>query len=94
MRFGEHLDLIARNAKIGKLNQRSSDYSTYSFSETEGGSFAMRCRLGERVQEVMGARDNRWIPDYVVGREAPAVEAALQRSLSGLVRIGESQDGV
>jgi hypothetical protein len=35
----------------------------------------------------MGARDNRWIPDYLVGREAPAIEASLRRSLAGLVRI-------
>jgi hypothetical protein len=35
----------------------------------------------------MGIRDERWIPDYIVGREAPAVETALQRSLTGLVRI-------
>jgi len=74
---------------IDKLNKRSVDYAGYSFSETEGSSFAMRCRLGERVQGVMGERDSRWIPDYVVGREAPAVEAALQRSLSGLVRLGD-----
>ncbi len=72
---------------IDKLNQRSGDYAGYSFSEAEGGSFAMRCRLGERVQDSMGERDKRWIPDYIVGREAPAIETALQRSLSGLVKL-------
>lgn len=70
---------------IDKLNQRSADYATFGFSETEGGSFAMRCRLGDRVQASMGERDNRWIPDYIVGREAPEVETALKRSMSGLV---------
>jgi len=39
------------------------------------------------VQATMGARDERWIPDYVIGREAPAIESALKRSLNGLVRI-------
>jgi hypothetical protein len=76
-----------RAAFIDKLNRRSADYANYSFSETEGGSFAMRCRLGEQVQNVMGERDSRWIPDYIVGREAPAIEAALQRSLTGLVKL-------
>jgi hypothetical protein len=33
----------------------------------------------------MGERDKRWIPDYIVGREAPEIETALKRSLSGLV---------
>lgn len=76
-----------QSAFIDKLNLRSSDYSTFSFDEEEGCSFAMRCRLGEMIQGVMGERDNRWIPDYIVGREAPAIEASLRRSLAGLVRI-------
>ena len=68
-----------------KVNQRSADYSTYSFSDTEGASFAMRCRLGDRVQGAMGERDSKWIPDYIVGREAPEIEASLKKSLTGLV---------
>lgn len=71
---------------IDKLNQRSGDYAGYSFDE-EGASFAMRCRLGDRVQLGMGERDSRWIPDYIVGREAPEIEASLKRSLSGLVAL-------
>ena len=81
-----------QQAFIDKLNQRAADYARFSYSEDEGCSFAMRCRLGERVQATMGARDERWIPDYVVGREAPAIESALKRSLVGLVRI-ENQVG-
>ena len=74
-----------RTAFIDKLNRRSTDYSGFGYSDEEGAGFALRCRLGDRVQSTMGARDNRWIPDYVVGREAPEMEAALKRSLSGLV---------
>ena len=70
---------------IDKINRRSADYAGYGFDDLEGCSFAMRCRLGDRVKETMGERDNRWIPDYIVGREAPEIEAALKRSLSGLV---------
>jgi len=70
---------------IDKINQRSADYAGYGFDASEGCSFAMRCRLGDRVKATMGERDNRWIPDYIVGREAPEIEAALKRSLSGLV---------
>jgi hypothetical protein len=73
---------------IDKLNQRAADYAGFSFSEEEGGSFAMRCRLGAYLQDTMGARDNRWIPDYIVGREAPEIEVALKRSLAGLVSFG------
>lgn len=72
---------------IDKLNLRSTDYAGFSYAEDDGCSFAMRCRLGDYVQATMGQRDNRWIPDYIVGREAPAIEAALQRALNGLVKI-------
>ena len=75
-------------AFVDKLNQRSKDYAGFSFSDDEGGSFAMRCRLGTHLQETMGERDNRWIPDYIVGREAPEIEIALKRSLAGLVSLG------
>lgn len=75
---------------LGKVNLRSGDYADYSYSEEEGGSFAMRCRLGDRVQAAMGERDSRWIPDFIVGREAPEFEAALKRSLSGLVSFDNS----
>ncbi|MDH3635625.1 MAG: hypothetical protein OES20_13080 [Gammaproteobacteria bacterium] len=70
---------------IDKMNRRSSDYAGYGFDELEGGSFAMRCCLGDRVKATMGERDKRWIPDYIIGREAPEIESALKRSLSGLV---------
>ncbi len=76
---------------IDKINQRSSDYAGYSFDE-EGASFAMRCRLGDRVQAGMGERDQRWIPDYIVGREAPEIESALKRSLAGLVALESLSD--
>ena len=77
-----------QTAFIDKLNQRSQDYADFSFSEEEGGSFALRCRFGSYLQETMGERDNRWIPDYIVGREAPEIEVALKRSLAGLVSFG------
>ncbi|MFT5739122.1 MAG: hypothetical protein ACI822_000437, partial [Gammaproteobacteria bacterium] len=56
----------------------------------EGASFAMRCTLGNHIQHSMGERDGRWIPDYVVGREAPESEAALKRTLTGLVSFEPS----
>ena len=74
-----------RPAFVDKLNARSGEYSGYSWDEEEGGSFAMRCQFGARVQAAMGERDNRWIPDYIIGREAPEIEKTLKRSLEGLV---------
>lgn len=80
-------------AFIDKINQRSAEYAGFGFSDEDGASFRMRCRLGDLVAAAMGERDRRWIPDYVVGREAPEIEAALQRSLQGLVSFGGEQAG-
>jgi hypothetical protein len=80
-----------QSAFIDKVNQRCSEYSAYSFSIEEGASFAMRCTLGNYVQQTMGERERRWIPDFVIGREAPEIEKSLQRSLAGLVSF-DAQD--
>ena len=88
-RFDVQGDGAYRARFIDKLNQRSADYAGFTFDPEEGASFALRCRFGDRVQAGMGERDQRWIPDYVVVREAPEMEAALQRSLAGLVLFEE-----
>ena len=76
-----------RAAFIEKLNRRASEYAGFGYSDEDGCSFAMRCRLGDFIQAGMGERDRRWIPDYIIGREAPAIETALKRSLTGLVKF-------
>ncbi len=78
--IGDH-----RFAFIDKTNLRTAEYREYQFSLEAGASFAMRCLLGAHVMEMMGARDNKWIPDYIIGREAPAMEATLRQTLAGLV---------
>ncbi len=72
---------------IARVNARSGEYATCRYSDDEGAGFALRCRLGDHVQAAMGERDRRWIPDYIVGREAPDIEASLRRSLEGLVAL-------
>jgi len=76
-------------AFIEKTNLRTAEYAECKFSPEEGASFAMRCLLGAHVMEVMGARDNKWIPDYIIGREAPEAEATLRQALTGLVEFGD-----
>ncbi len=68
-----------------KVNLRSGDFSSYAYNDEEGAGFAMRCRLGEYMRASLGERDGKWIPDYIVGREAPQIESSLKRSLLGLV---------
>ena len=74
-----------KQAFYDKINARMGEFSDYSFSADDGASFSMRCTLGAHIQAVMGSRDNKWIPDYIVGREAPEIENTLSRSLTNLV---------
>lgn len=74
-------------AFIQRLNERAAEYASFSFDDAEGCSFAMRCRLGDHVQAKLGERDRRWIPDYIVGREAPACESSLRATLVALVNF-------
>ncbi len=70
-----------------KLNARSNEYAAYAYDQAEGCSFQMRCQLGNHVQVVMGEKDSKWIPDYIVGRDAPEIENTVRRSLNGLVKL-------
>ena len=76
-------------AFIEKCNLRTAEYSSYKFSQEDGASFAMRCVLGAHIMETMGALDNKWIPDYIIGREAPEIEATLGQALTGLVEFDD-----
>lgn len=72
---------------IDKTNLRTGEYSDFRFSPEDGASFAMRCALGTHIKESMGALDNKWIPDYIIGREAPEIETTLKQTLTGLVQF-------
>ena len=76
---------------IEKTNQRAAEYSTYKFSLQEGTGFGLYRALGAHVMESTGARDNKWIPDYIIGREAPEIEIGLRRTLDGLVHFDDQE---
>ena len=83
-----------KQAFYDKVNSRMGEFSEYSFSSDDGASFAMRCTLGAHIQAAMGSRDNKWIPDYIVGREAPEIENTLSRSLTNLVSFEDQSNPV
>ena len=73
------------HAFIEFLNNRGGDYSECRFSKEEGPGFSLRRTLGEYVRSQMGAKDNKWIPDYVMDVEIPKAMSSLQSILSGLL---------
>lgn len=72
-----------RSDFINLLNGRMNEYSECSYSEQDGPSFSMRRIAGNYVRDVMGDKDNKWIPDYVIDSEIPKLLIALKRVFKG-----------
>jgi hypothetical protein len=72
-----------RSGFINLLNERMNEYSECNYTHENGPSFSMRRIAGKHVQEVMGEKDNKWIPDYVIDSEIPKLLLALKRVFQG-----------
>ncbi len=72
-----------RSDFINLLNERMNEYSDCSYNEEDGPSFSMRRIAGNYVRDVMGDKDNKWIPDYVIDSEIPKMLLALKRVFKG-----------
>ena len=70
---------------VDLVNRRGDEYSDCSFDADEGPSFTMRRILGQHVQRVLGDKDNRWIPDYVLDAEAPEIYKGIKRVARSLL---------
>lgn len=77
-----------RDDFIELLNSRMEDYSECSYSDQEGPGFSLKRILGESVRDKMGAKDNKWIPDYVIDAEAPKAVESLKKVLQGMLDLG------
>ena len=81
---GEH-----RKEFIKLLNDRMDEYSECDYQQDTGPGFSLRRIFGNHVMAVMGEKDKKWIPDYVMDMEAPKVVKGLERVMRGM---GESLD--
>ena len=72
-----------RSDFINLLNERMSEYSDCGYTNEDGPSYSMRRIAGTHVKEVMGDKDNKWIPDYVIDSEIPKMLLALKRVFKG-----------
>ena len=68
---------------ISLLNDRMNEYSECGYSDNDGPSFSMRRLAANYVQAVMGEKDNKWIPDYVIDSEIPKLLLGLKRVFKG-----------
>ncbi|MGH1536519.1 MAG: hypothetical protein ACRBDX_00470 [Gammaproteobacteria bacterium] len=72
-----------RSDFITLLNERMNEFSECGYTQEDGPSFSMRRMAGTHVQEAMGDKDNKWIPDYVIDSEIPKILLALKRVFKG-----------
>lgn len=72
------------------INARGSDYAECSFELETGPSFTLMRLLGEAVRSAMGAKDNKWIPDYVIDSEAPRAYASLKKAAEKMLALSEA----
>ncbi|MCY4642201.1 MAG: hypothetical protein OXC41_05855 [Gammaproteobacteria bacterium] len=68
---------------IDLLNERMDEYSECSYTSEHGPGFPMRRLAGNHVQAVMGEKDNKWIPDYVIDSEIPKLLLGLKKVFRG-----------
>lgn len=76
-----------QDAFIQLLNSRMEDYSECSYTDQEGPGFSLKRILGERVRDQMGAKDNKWIPDYIIDAEAPKAVESLKKVLHSMLDL-------
>jgi hypothetical protein len=60
------------------------EYSDCSYDKKEGPGFNLKRIFGNNVMKVMGAKDNKWIPDYVIDVESPKVIKGINRVMTGM----------
>jgi hypothetical protein len=70
---------------IELINQRSSDYAEFNFTD-EGPSYPFMRHLGFEIQQIMGTEhENRWVIDQVMDVDGPEVYKQLSRAVSNLL---------
>lgn len=78
-----------RTAFVELLNQRIEEYSDCLYDQETGPGFSLKRILGTHVMHAMGAKDNKWIPDYVIDAESPKIIKGVNRVMKGM---GDSID--
>jgi hypothetical protein len=74
-----------RSDYINLMNERMSEYSNFTFEDDNQPGFQVRRCVGEHVREVMGEKDNKWVPDQVIGIEITDAMKAFKRVTRGML---------
>lgn len=70
---------------VEKLNSRLAVYSECPFADDGGPGFGMLCCLGDRITEVIGPKQRKWVQDQVVAIEGPDAHTSFRKALAPLL---------
>jgi len=69
---------------IEKLNQRSSEYAEYNYTQ-DGPSYPLMRHLGYEIQKIMGkSQENRWVIDQVMDKDGVEIDREIRRAVGNL----------
>jgi hypothetical protein len=71
---------------IELLNDRINEYSDFSYDEKDGPSFPMKRFFGDKVAEVMGEKNKKWVADQVIEIEVRDIMSHLRKSVPNLFK--------
>lgn len=73
-----------RSPFIDRLNRRMDDYADFTAVDQEP-SFQLLRYFGDRVTDVLGERQRKWVSTQVIDIEAPNAMKTLKRAMGSLV---------
>ncbi len=83
--YSENKDKDYQGMFIHLLNERMTEYANFSFDGELDPGFQVKRRVGEYVRDVMGEKDNKWIPDQIIEIEIPDAMKAIKRITRGML---------
>ena len=75
-----------RDEFIQLLNERITEYSEFSYDEKDGPSFPMKRFFGDKVAEVMGDKNKKWVADQIIEIEVRDIMSHLRKSVPNLFK--------
>lgn len=81
----EDKDKDYRGEFIALLNERMNEYAGFTFDGDLDPGFQVKRCVGGHVRDVMGEKDNKWVPDQVIDIEIPDAMKAIKRIIRGML---------
>ena len=69
-----------------KVLKWANEYSEFSYDEKDGPSFPMKRFFGDKVAEIMGEKNKKWVADQIIEIEVRDIMSHLRKSVPNLFK--------